>query len=442
MEPFEILTSESQERMLAIVRPDDVQAVREVCAKWGLAAGPVAILRGGEQLFVRHGGRVVARVPCRALADEGPVYHRPAERPAALDRLREDDPGKVPLPAGVTVEDAFLSVLGAPGVASMRWAYEQYDSLVQGATLRGPGSDAAVVRLEGSVRAVAVSADGNGRYGHLDPYLAGAHAVAEAARNVAVVGARPLAMTNCLNFGNPERPEVMWAFQEAVRGMGDACRALGTPVTGGNVSFYNEAEGSAVYPTPVVGVVGLVEDYRLVVGPGFPEPGLSVYLLGRTLPELGASQFAETVLGRISGRPPTVDLAVEAALHRLLHECIRQDALASAHDCSDGGVGVAVAEAAIAEGVGFSGSLPVGGYLPHVGLFSESASRAVVTARPGAEDAVERMAAFHGVPMARLGVTGGSRIRFHGLFDVAVADAMVVYEGAIPGLMRTERLAG
>jgi phosphoribosylformylglycinamidine synthase II len=440
MEPSEILTSESQERMLAIVRPRDLGDVRQVCERWGLSAARVGRLRGGGQLFVRHGDEVVARVPARALADEGPVYQRPMERPSWLARLREDDPAAASAPA--SLEDAFYTVLGSPGVASKRWAFEQYDSLVQGGTVMGPGADAAVIRLEGTIRAVALSTDGNGRYGHLDPYLAGAHAVAESARNVASVGGRPLALTNCLNFGNPERPEVMWAFAEAVRGIGDACRALGTPVTGGNVSFYNESGESAVYPTPVVGMVGLLEDYRLLVRTGFPAGGLTVYLLGDTRAELGGSEFAEAVLGKVSGRPPALDLDAEARLHGLLHECARQDLLASAHDLSDGGLAVALAESAMAGGVGFTVTLPDGGLPSHVALFSESASRALVTARAGREADVEQMAAVQHVRIRRLGLTGGSRLEFADQFDVPLSDAVVVYEGAIPRLMSAARLAG
>jgi phosphoribosylformylglycinamidine synthase subunit PurL len=432
MEPFEILTSESQERMLAVVRPDDLDAALDVCAKWGLSARAVGRLRGGGQMFVRYLGKVVAKVPARALADEGPVYARPVRRPAWLDRIREDDPAGVPMP--VPLEDALYAVLGSPSVASKRWAFEQYDSLVQGQTVVGPGSDAAVVRLEGTIKAVALATDGNGRYGFLDPYLGGAHAVAESARNVATVGARPLAVTNCLNFGNPERPEVMWAFAEAVRGLGDACRALGTPVTGGNVSFYNESGDSAVYPTPIVGMVGILEDYRLLVRQGFTAGGLSIYVLGRTLPELGGSEFAEVVLGKVTGRPPALDLDAEARLHRMLHECARQDLLASAHDCSDGGLAMALAEAAIAGGIGFTVAVP-GDLQPHVALFSESASRAVVTARPGREADVEQLAAVHQVPIDRLGLTGGSRLELAGLFEMPLSDAVVEFEGAIPRLM-------
>jgi phosphoribosylformylglycinamidine synthase len=440
MEPFEILTSESQERMLAVVRPENVEEALAVCAKWGLSAQPVGTLRSGGQMFVRAGGKILARVPARALAEEGPVYDRPTERPKWLDRVREDDPAADPLPG--SLEDAFYAVLGSPNVASKRWTYEQYDSIVQGGTVVGPGADAAIVRIEGSIRAVAVSTDGNGRYGYLDPYLGGAHAVADAARNVAAVGAKPLAITNCLNFGNPERSEVMWAFAEAVRGIGEACAALGTPVTGGNVSFYNESGGSAIHPTPVVGMVGLVEDYRLVVRPGFTAPGLTIYALGHTLPELGGSEFAEVVLGKVTGRPPALDLGAEGALHRYLYECARQDLFASSHDLSDGGLAVGLAESAIAGGVGFTVAIPWDGLRPHVALFSESASRAIVTARAGREADVENLAAVHHVPIARLGLTGGVRLDFAGLFDMPLSDAVVVYEAAIPTLMSGARVGG
>jgi len=438
LEPFEILTSESQERMLAVVRPETLAGVLGICAKWGLAARAVATLREGNTLRVTSGGDLVAELPARALADEGPVYDRPRERPAWLDRVREDDPARMPPPR--SLEEAFLTVLGSPGIASARWAFEQYDSLVQGGTVVGPGADAAVIRVEGTVKAVAVSTDGNGRFGHLDPYLGAAHAVAEAARNVATVGARPLAITNCLNFGDPERPEVMWAFAEAVRGMSDACSALGTPVTGGNVSFYNESGGSAVFPTPVVGMVGVLDDYRLLVRPAFTSAGLSIYLLGSTMPEVGGSEFAERVLGKVTGRPPELDLDAESRLHRLLHESARRDVLASAHDLSDGGLATCLTECAIWGGIGFTVGLP--GVAPHLGLFSESASRAVVVPRPGREGALEDLATFHHVPLTRLGLTGGSRLRFEHAFEVELSDAVVVYEGAIPTLMSGQRLAG
>jgi phosphoribosylformylglycinamidine synthase subunit PurL len=439
MESFEILTSESQERMLAIVRPQDVEAARAVCRKWGLEASAVATFTEGETLTVRRGGEVVASIPAPSLADEGPEYDRAAQRPDWLDALRAEDPAAAPPPAHL--EEAFLSVLGSPNLAAKRWAFEQYDSLVQGQTVVGPGADAAVIRIEGTLRAVAVSSDGNGRYGRLDPYLGAAHAVAESARNVAAVGARPVAITNCLNFGNPERPEVMWQFAESIRGLGDACRALGTPVTGGNVSFYNESGGSGVDPTPVIGMLGILDDYRLLVRSGFPGEGLAIYALGRTLPELGGSEYAETVLGAATGVPPALDLEAEARLYRLLAASARADVLASAHDCSGGGLGVALAEASIESGVGFELSAAPVGAAPHVWLFSESASRAIVTAGAGRERAFEELAVAHTVPHERIGVTGGDALRFTGMFELSVADAVVVHEGTIPRLMSAKRVA-
>lgn len=438
MEDFEILTSESQERMLAIVEPDDLIAVEEVCERWGLTSAVIGRVTADGHVRARLGGQVVAAVPARSLADEGPEYTRPVERPDDLEERQDDDPTFSEPPA--SVGDAFRLVLGSPNVASKRLVFEQYDSLVQGNTIAGPGGSAAVIRMEGSLRAVSVSTDGNGRYGYLDPYLGGAHAVAEAARNVACTGARPLAITNCLNFGNPERPEVMWSFAETVRGMGRACEALNTPVTGGNVSFYNEHEDSAIYPTAVVGMIGILDDYRLMPRPAFL-PGHVVYVLGETFPELGGSEYADVVLGKVSGRPPGLDLERELALHSLMVEAARVDVVASAQDCSDGGLAVALAELAILGETGFAVTVP--GDLPaHVALFSESASRAVVSIAPEKVEAFEALARVHRVAFTRLGETGGPRMVFDDLFESTVAEARDLYEGAIPRLLDARREAG
>ena len=436
MEPFEILTSESQERMLAVVRPADVGTVREVCARWGLDSAPIGRVTDDGRLRARLGGRVEADVPARSLAEEGPVYRRPMAPPADLDDLQADDPTAAVPP--LDPAEAFIRVLSSPNVASKRWVWEQYDSIVQGNTVAGPGGDAAVIRLEGSARALALSTDGNGRYGRLDPYLGGAHAVAEAARNVACVGARPLAITNCLNFGDPERPEVMWAFHETVRGMADACRALGTPVTGGNVSFYNEAGDSAIWPTPVVGMLGLLDDHRLRIGSSF-RPGGAIYVLGETFAELGGSEYAEVVLGAVSGRPPGLDLDRAVRLVTLLVAASRHGLVTTAHDCSDGGLAVALAEAALGGDCGFAVTLPAD-LPPHVMLFSESASRALVGVEPARAESLEGLAGEHEVPFARIGETGGPRMTFGGTFELDVSEARAAYESAIPDLL--ERSAG
>ena len=428
MEAFEILTSESQERMLAIVHPSKLERVRAVCEKWGLATAVVATLEPGGDLEVQMAGEPVARVPALSLTEKAPVY----ERPMRAVQPDGDDPTFAPFDGDLG--EALLSMLAAPNVASKRWIFEQYDRMVQGQTVAGPGSDAAVVRVPGTMKGLALSVDGNGRYGSLDPYLGGAHAVAEAARNVAVTGAQPLGITNCLNFGNPERPEVMWQFSEAVRGMRDACLALGTPVTGGNVSFYNESGGSAIWPTPVVGVLGSLADYRLRVPSGFPSPALAVYLLGESFAELGGSEFAETVLGVVAGTPPALDLEAERRLQDLLHEAAVSDLLASAHDCSDGGVAVALAECAILGGHGFAVTLD-GDMPPHVLLFGESASRVVVSVSPEREGSLRGLAATRGVAFQRLGETGGPRAVIDGFVDATVADLTEVWEQAIPRLL-------
>ncbi|HEX6331259.1 MAG TPA: phosphoribosylformylglycinamidine synthase subunit PurL [Actinomycetota bacterium] len=431
LQPFEILTSESQERMLAIVRPERLDEVLEVCDRWGLAAAVVGRLETGDGLRVRMGGAVVAEVPARALADDGPVYTRPMAPPPERDDLVADDPTFATY--ATSPGDALLAVLASPNVASKRWVWEQYDSLVQGGTVAGSGGDAALVRIEGTLRALALSTDGKGRYGILDPYLGAAHAVAEAARNVGCTGATPLAITNCLNFGNPERPEVMWQFAESVRGLADACAAFETPVTGGNVSFYNESGDSSIWPTPVIGLLGLIEDYRLAVRLAFA-PGAVVYLLGETFPELGGSELAEVELGVVAGRPPALDLERERAIHRLLIDGARSDLLSSAHDCGDGGLGVTLAESAIAGETGFAVSLP-GDLPPHVGLFSESASRVVVSVWPSRAGELEDLAAAHRVPFARLGETGGPRMVIDHVADLTVEEAAAVYEAALPKLL-------
>ena len=433
MEPFEILTSESQERMLAIVRAENLPAVRHLCEKWGLESAVIGRATSDGRVRGRLAGDVVADVPASSLAEDGPVYERPMAPPLERDDLLADDPAGRETP--IDEREALLALLGSPNISSKRWVFEQYDSLVQGNILRGPGGDAALVRIEGTGRAIALSTDGNGRYGHLDPYLGGAHAVAEAARNVACTGARPLAITNCLNFGNPERPEVMWAFRETIHGIADACRALGTPVTGGNVSFYNESGDSAIWPTPVVGMLGLLDDYRHRLGIAFA-PGRAIYLLGETFPDMGGSEYAEVVLGMVSGRPPGLDLEREAGLVALLVDAASRGVLAGAHDCSEGGLGVALAESAMAGDCGFRASLPDGDLARHNALFSESSSRAVVSVDPQASAELEALAARHAVPFGRLGETGGAVMVIEGVLELAVAEARERHESAIPALMR------
>jgi phosphoribosylformylglycinamidine synthase len=335
------------------------------------------------------------------------------------------------LPAPKDLGEALLELLGSPNICSKRWVYQQYDSIVQHNTLDGPGGDAAVLRIEGTPRALAISTDGNGRWCQLDPKVGAAHAVAEAARNVACSGARPVAITNCLNFGNPEHPEVMWQFSEAVAGIGEACIALGTPVTGGNVSFYNQSGETQIHPTPVIGMVGILEDASKRVGMAWPKDH-AVILLGETRAELGGSEWAWVAHEHLGGTPPALDLDAERRLLFLLAELAENDLIASAHDCSDGGLGVTLAECAIASGVG--ATVEAGRDLdPHVWLFSESAARVVVTAPT--RGVILEAASKAGVPAAVLGRTGGTRLQLGELLDLEVSGMAAAFEGALPSLL-------
>ena len=434
MEAFEILTSESQERMFAIVRPVDVDEAIDVCRRWGVPAEPVARVTAGDELVVIHRGMIAAVVPARSLADEGPEYRRPMERPAWIDVLRKDDALQLGPPDDLT--EAFLAVLSAPNVCSKRWVWRQYDSLVQHNTLTGPGGDAAVIRLEGSTRAIAVSTDGNGRFGQLDPRMGAMLAVAESARNVACTGARPIAATNCLNFGNPERPDVMWQFAEAVAGMGEACRVLGTPVTGGNVSFYNETDGESIHPTPIVGMLGVLDDTSKRLDIALKNTGDMIVLLGKTLAELGGSEFAWTWHRHLGGVPPELDLEREKALIDTLVALAADEKLTAAHDCSEGGLGVTLAEMAIAGGTGARIDPTAPGPAPHMWLFSESASRAVVTCAEQDLDAVLDAAGSRGLPAEVIGIVGGDSLSIGMHLDLPIATLAERFESALPEMLR------
>ncbi|MGH2729239.1 MAG: phosphoribosylformylglycinamidine synthase subunit PurL, partial [Actinomycetota bacterium] len=427
MEPFEVMISESQERMLAVVEPERLDEVKAVCARWGLDATVIGEVVSSGRLEVVADDAVVADVPVNSLAD-GPSYERPAARPEWLDRVQSGPPGD---DAPADLAAAFFAVLGSPAVASKRWIWEQYDHMIWLGTVRGPGSDAAVVRLAGTDITVALAVDGPGRYCYLDPYEGARLAVAEAARNVVCAGGRPLAVTNCLNFGNPEKPDVMWQFAEVVRGIGDACRALDTPVTGGNVSFYNETTGRAIFPTPVIGMLGVVDSPESSTSPAFAADGDAILLLGATSPtDFGGSEYAMIVNNAVAGRPPVLDLAHERALHAVL--TVARRLLASAHDISDGGVAVALAESALAGGRGFS--VDVSGAAPHRELFSETPSRALVSCAPSAASEIEDIARKAGVGCRVLGTVGGSKLDF-GCFAVTVDETKDVFETALPSAL-------
>ena len=407
--PAEILMSESQERMMAIVEPGHIDRFLAICARWDVPATVIGeVTDGGRLQMTWHGERVVDIVPGSA-ADDGPVYHRPAARPADQDELAARDPAALPRPAaGGELRATLLALLGSPGLADKSWVTEQYDRHVRGDTVLAMPQDAGAIRVdEGTHLGVALSTDGNGRYGRLDPYAGAQLALAEAYRNVAAAGAVPLAVTNCLNFGSPEDPAVMWQFTEAVRGLADACATLGVPVTGGNVSFYNQTGAVNIHPTPVVGVLGVHQDVRRRLTIGFAADGDRILLLGRTGAEFGGSAWAHEMHGHLGGRPPTVDLEAERALAAVLTAAAGAGLLSAAHDLSEGGLAIALAESCLAGGRGCQVTLPGD---PFTLLFSESAARAIVAVRPASEAAFAALADSHGVPAAALGTTGGTAL--------------------------------
>jgi phosphoribosylformylglycinamidine synthase subunit PurL len=414
MTAYEVMLSESQERMLLVAEKGREAEIVRVFEKWDLHAEAIGTVTADRRLRVFNSGVLEADVPNEALTDEAPVYDRPWVEPvnpaAAEDVLALAPPTETETETEARMADALLRVLASPSVASKRWIFRQYDSTVRTNTLVGPGSDAAVVRVKGTTKALAMATDGNGRYGWLDPFEGARLAVAEACRNVVAAGATPIGATNCLNFGNPEKPEIMGQLVRAIAGIGEACRVLDVPITGGNVSLYNETDGKAIYPTPVIGVVGLIEDATQALTSWFKEEGDDVFLLGETAEDLGGSEFLKVVHGRVAGRPPRLDLAAEKRLYAVVLEAAGAGWLRSAHDCSDGGLAVALAECAFrGEEPGLGGRFDLPGRLrPDVLLFSESPSRMVVTTRE--EGRLRMTAERHGVPCHRLGTVAGQEL--------------------------------
>ena len=437
MTPYEIMLSESQERMLMVVKRGREAEVEEIFEKWDLHAVRVGEVTTDGTLRVRNHDEVVAEIPNRALTDDAPLYRRPMSEPAYISEARQLSLASLGKPA--TPPDAFGRLLASPTIASKRWVYRQYDHMVRTNTLVLPGMGAGVVRVKGTHRALAMSVDCNGRFVYLDPHAGAQLAVAEAARNVACAGGKPIGATNCLNFGNPERPDIMWQFARAVEGMGAACRALDIPITGGNVSLYNETDGRAVLPTPVLGVVGLIEDADTVVRRAFRAEGDAVVLLGETRDELGGSEYLEVMHRLIRGVPPALDLQREAALHRVLVEGASSGAIRSAQDCSEGGFAITLAECAIGTGLGARVDLQAvastAGFGDIATLFSESASRVVVSVAPGREAELLSLAAREQVPARRIGVVGGNRIQMaidgRMVIDEALADVERAWNTAI-----------
>jgi phosphoribosylformylglycinamidine synthase len=414
MTPYEIMLSESQERMLLAVKRGREAEVERIFDKWDLHASRIGVVTDDGLMRVKNHGEVVAEIPNTALVDDAPIYDRPTARPAYLDEVRHLDLSALKPPPA---RDAFAALLTAPTIASKRWVYRQYDTMVRTNTLVLAGMGAGVVRIKGTPRALAMSTDGNGRYCYLDPRKGAMLAVAEAARNVACAGALPIGATNCLNFGNPQKPEIMWQLVEAIEGIAEACRALEVPITGGNVSLYNETDGTGIYPTPVIGVVGVIEDASAALGRVFRAPGRDIVMLGEGDGRLDGSEYLKSVHEVVAGQAPSLDLARERALIHLLVDAARRRLVESAHDCTDGGIAVTLAECAFdSGGVGCTVDVPPaaghdGDWAVLGTLFGVSAGRAVVTVAPGQRDALEQLAKEKAVPLRVIGTTGGSRIQ-------------------------------
>jgi len=423
------MLSESQERMLLVVKNGREAEVERIFDKWDLHAVRIGHVTDDGMLRVKNRGEVVAEIPNRALTDEAPVYRRPMEVPkylADVQRLDLDVIAEKGDGSSINSQAALLALLASPTVASKQWVYRQYDHMVQTNTINLPGLGAGVVRIKGTSRALALAVDGNSRYCYLDPYRGAMLAVAEASRNVACAGARPLGATNCLNFGNPERPAIMWQFAKAVEGIGAACRALGVPITGGNVSLYNETDGRAIFPTPVIGIVGLIEHADRVLSRRFQEAGDVIMLLGEGRGEMGGSEYLKVVHNAVAGEPPALDLERERALQELLVALADFRLVRSAHDCADGGLAVALAECCFGAAMGAEASIDGVNVARDARmndaavLFGESASRVLISAAADQVAEVLTRAAAARVPARVIGQTGGNLLR------VAVAGRVVI----------------
>jgi phosphoribosylformylglycinamidine synthase subunit PurL len=438
MTPYEVMLSESQERMLIVAKRGREDEVLRIFHKWDLDAAVIGRVTDDGRVRILDGAKEVANLPVSPLTDGAPIYDRPTRRPPEQDALQGFDPLSVP--PGRDHGETLLALLARPTIASKEWIIRQYDHTVRlGAVVRPGPADAAVVRVERSEKGLALAVDCNARFVYLDPFEGARLAVAECARNVSCVGGDPLGLTDCLNFGNPERPEIMWQFAEATRGIAAACRELGVPVVSGNVSLYNETEGKAILPTPTVAVVGLLPDVSATCAGVFRRAGDKVAVLGETRGQLGGSEWLLMTAGKIAGRPPALDAEREKALQSVVRELVRSRKVSSAHDTSEGGLAVALAECCMADAekpIGAQVSLPVGAVAPHAYLFGEDASRVVISYAPEHEVEIAAACRGAGVPFASIGTVGGERLVISGLIDLRVTRLSDAWRRGIPSLMK------
>jgi phosphoribosylformylglycinamidine synthase len=449
MTPYEIMLSESQERMLLVAQKGREDEVFRVFEKWGLDAVEIGRVTNDGKMRVLHHGEVVSEIPNEALTDDAPVYKRPLER--WEPPVPREMPESIKLAEAGDFTDNLRRLLASPNICGKRWVWQQYDHMVQTNTVEGPGAgDAGLIRIKGSQRALAMALDGNGRWCYLDPQLGAMHAVAEAARNVSCSGATPVGATNCLNFGNPEKPHIMWQFSKVIDGITKACEELDVPITGGNVSFYNETLGEGIYPTPVIGIVGILEDVHKAVFPHFCEPGRAVVLLRASEPgdltdaesEFGSSEYAKEILGSMWGFPPALELEREAALQKALVEMIGASLVDSAHDCSEGGIAVTLAESSCGEGIGLRVNLPSMGLPPEFVLFGEDASRVVISCDRSKLSGIQQIAAKYRLSADQIGETVSDQveIKLDGrmVVSASVSELRGSFEGSLQAALRAD----
>jgi len=437
LSPEEVLMSESQERMMAVVTPANLDKFLSICDKWDVPATVIGTVTDTGRLQMTWHGEQIVDLPPRTAAHDGPVYQRPIERPIDQDALVEHDGAALRRPqTGEELKATLLTLVASPNLADKSWVTNQYDRYVRGNTVLAQPQDSGMLRIsDDTLRGVALATDGNGRYTRLDPYVGAQLSLAEAYRNVATSGARPIAVTNCLNFGSPEDPAVMWQFSEAVRGLADACLELGVPVTGGNVSFYNQTGSTPILPTPVIGVLGVIDDVTRRTPAEFNSDGSLVYLLGDTTDEFGGSEWMNTVHGFLGGRPPKVDLARERLLADVLINASRDGLIDSAHDLSDGGLAQALVESSLLGEHGVRIVLPEGTD-PFVCLFSESAGRAIVSVPRTEEIRFTDMCIARGLPVQRIGVVDvlGGAIEVQGQFTLSLRELRQAWSKTLPDL--------
>ncbi|HBZ86217.1 MAG: phosphoribosylformylglycinamidine synthase II [Candidatus Edwardsbacteria bacterium RIFOXYD12_FULL_50_11] len=445
MTPYEIMLSESQERMVVVAPKENYDQIKAIFDKWELHCSSIGVVTNDGKVRIKWKDEVFADIPVKTLVDEAPVYQRESNRPGYLDKLKQFIQNDIKEPKDHN--KSLNSVLSAPTIASKRWVYQQYDHQVRTNTAVLPGSDAAVLRIRGTNKAIGITTDCNGRYCYLNPFNGGAIAVAEAARNLACSGARPLGLTDCLNFGNPYKPEVFYQMKQAVEGLAQACKVLEVPVISGNVSLYNESLTHSVYPTPLIGMVGLIEDLSHITTQWFKQAGDVVFLAGdiKSQPDIGGSEYLKAVHGQVNGDAPAIDLEAEKKLHDFVRDAIRAGLVRSAHDCSEGGLAVALAECCFTppldpllnkEGTGLVADLSG---LPGRGdfkLFAETQTRIILSSRAADVEKLEALAKKQGVDILKLGTVGGEKLVIKDLIDIPVAEARKTWEEAIPNMMK------